>query len=173
MIEQRLLNAFIKVESGGKGFDPKTGKLLIQFEPAWFKKISHNAPNGAWSANKIERQSEEWTAFNNAYSIDPDAAMCATSIGLPQIMGFHWKRLGYANVGAMWDDFKAGEPNQVAALSRFIETDARLLRAFNAKDWHTIASIYNGASYEAQAKRLNITPYNIQLKNAYEASGNV
>ncbi len=169
MIEPRLLKAFIKVESGGKGFDSATGKILIQFEPAWFKKMASFAPSGAWSVNGVERQAKEWEAFNNAFAIDREAAMKATSIGLPQIMGFHWKRLGYANVRAMWDDFKVSEENQIKALEKFITTDARLLKAFQEKDWHMMAYIYNGSGYAAQAHRLGIVPYNVQLQKAYEA----
>lgn len=169
LIEPKLLKAFIKVESGGKGFDSKTGKLLIQFEPAWFKKMATYAPTGAWSVNGVERQAKEWEAFNNAFAIDREAAMKSTSIGLPQIMGFHWKRLGYKNVGAMWDDFKVSEENQIKALEKFIQTDPRLLKAFEQKDWHMMAFIYNGSGYAAQAHRLGIVPYNIQLQKAYEA----
>ena len=168
-IEPRLLQAFIKVESGGKGFDSATGKILIQFEPAWFRKMANFAPTGAWSVNGVERQAKEWAAFNNAFAIDREAAMKSTSIGLPQIMGFHWKRLGYANVGAMWDDFKVSEENQIKALEKFIMTDPRLLKAFEEKDWHMMAYIYNGSGYAAQAHRLGIVPYNIQLQKAYEA----
>lgn len=169
MIEPKLLQAFIKVESGGKGFDSKTGKILIQFEPAWFKKMASYAPTGAWSVNGVDRQAKEWEAFNNAFAIDREAAMKSTSIGLPQIMGFHWKRLGYSNVGAMWDDFKVSEENQIKALEKFIQTDPRLLKAFEQKDWHMMAYIYNGSGYAAQAHRLGIVPYNIQLQKAYEA----
>lgn len=167
MIDPKLLKAFIKVESGGRGFDATTAKIIIQFEPAWFKKMVPYAPSGKWSLNGVERQAAEWEAFNSAFKINPDAAMQSTSIGLPQIMGFHYKRLGYINVGAMWDDFKISEANQVKALERFIETDAELLKAFDDKNWERIASIYNGSGYLAQAKRLGIVPYNEQLKNAY------
>jgi hypothetical protein len=166
-IEPAALNAFIAVESGGRGFCPSTGKIMIQFEPHWFKRQSPYTPSGKWSLNGIERQSKEWAAFNNAFSLDPGAAMQSTSIGLPQIMGFHWERIGYPNVGAMWDDFKSGELNQIKALIKFIETDRRLLKALLEKDWHTVAFVYNGAGYAAQAHRLGIKPYNEQMKAAY------
>ena len=35
-IEPAMFLAFIEVESGGKGFDDATGKIIIQFEPVWF-----------------------------------------------------------------------------------------------------------------------------------------
>jgi hypothetical protein len=168
-IEPAALIAFISVESGGRGFCPSTGKIMIQFEPHWFKRKAPYAPSGKWSLNGIERQSKEWEAFNSAFALNPDAAMKATSIGLPQIMGFHWERLGYANVGAMWDDFKVGELNQIKALIKFIETDARLLKAILEKDWHMVAMAYNGVGYAAQAHRLGIKPYNEQMKIAHAA----
>lgn len=171
-IDINVLKAIIEVETGGKGFSD-TGKIIIQFEPAWFKKKAPFAPSGAWSVNKIDVQSKEWEAFNNAFSINPTAAMESTSIGLPQIMGFHWSRLGYKSVGAMWDDFKTGLKAQVKALVMFLETDSRLIKAVNEKDWHIVASIYNGSGYAEMAKRIGREPYNISLEKAYNKySGN-
>lgn len=162
------LKAFIEVESGGRGFDQQTGKILIQFEPHWFRRKEPYAPSGAWSLNKVDVQSKEWPAFNNAFKISPNSAMESTSIGLPQIMGFHWKRLGYPSVGAMWDDFKLGEYQQVLALVRFIKTDARLYKALKSRDWHTVATIYNGAKYKEMAKKWGREPYDISLRKAHE-----
>jgi hypothetical protein len=166
--EIEMLEAFIEVESGGKGFDSKTGKILIQFEPAWFKRKVPYAPSGKWSVNKVDVQSKEWEAFNDAFKIDPNGAMESTSIGLPQIMGFHWKKLGYSSVGTMWDDFKVSETNQIKALVKFIDTDKMLLKAMKEKDWHKIASIYNGSGYKELAERLGREPYDISLRKAYE-----
>lgn len=167
-IELAMLQSFISVESGGRGFDQSTGKILIQFEPRWFKKKAPYAPSGNWSVNKVDVQSKEWLAFNEAFRINPEAAMKSTSIGLPQIMGFHWKRLGYDSVGAMWDDFKESTQNQIAALIVFIETDRRLKQAMLDKDWHKVAMFYNGAGYAALAHKLGREPYNISLQKAYE-----
>lgn len=163
-LDANLLEAFIQVESGGKGFDEKTGKIKIQFEP---KKFFDRT--GVQVDNKIDVQSKEWLAFNHAFEINPVAAMESTSIGLPQIMGFHWKRLGYDSVNAMWDDFKYGLVNQICALIRFIETDKNLLKAFKEKDYHKMAWYYNGSSYALQAHRLGIKPYNENIKAAYES----
>ena len=70
-IEPAALLAFISVETGGQGFDKKTGKILIQFEPAWSKRQEPYAPSGFWSLNKVERQEKEWAAFNDAWKINP------------------------------------------------------------------------------------------------------
>lgn len=159
-----VLMAIVKVETPGYGFDSKTGKLLIQFEPSWFKKKAPFAPSGKWSVNKVDVQAKEWIAFNDAFAKSPNAAMESTSIGLPQIMGFHFQRLGYSNVGAMWDDFKRGEYQQLCALVRFILSDPTLLRAVKNRDWYRIAYIYNGANFVAMAKKWGRERYDLSLE---------
>jgi len=160
-IEPAMFLAFIDVESGGKGFDDA-------FEPSWFRKKVAYAPSGAWSVNKVDVQSKEWVAFNDAFKINPNAAMESTSIGLPQIMGFHWKLLGYKSVGEMWDDFKRGEYQQVLALARYIKANPKLYSAIKRKDWHMIAYLYNGSQYKKMAKKWGREPYNISLEKAYK-----
>lgn len=163
----RVIAAFIEVETGGKGFN-SDGKIMIQFEPSWFKRYVPNAPAGVWSTNKVDVQSKEWEAFNNAFAINKEAAMLSTSIGLGQIMGFHYKRLGYKTVGEMWDDAKKGIDRQIWQICEFIRTDNKLKDAIKRKDWHMIATIYNGANYLQLAKKLGREPYNISLEKAYK-----
>lgn len=159
-----VLMAIVKVETPGVGFDSKTGKLLIQFEPSWFRKKAPFAPSGKWSVNKVEVQAKEWIAFNDAFAKNQESAMESTSIGLPQIMGFHWKRLSYSSVGAMWDDFKRGEYQQILALGRFIMTDKALTRAVKLRDWYVIASIYNGKNFVSMAKKWKRERYDVSLE---------
>ena len=166
--EDAALASFIETETGGKGFDKTTGKIIIQFEPAWFRKKAPYAPSGAWSVNKVDVQSKEWIAFNDAFSKNKNGAMESTSIGLGQIMGFHYKRLGFKTVGEMWDDAKVSLENQVRQICKFIQTDKNLLKAIKNKDWNTIASIYNGSGYLELAKKLGREPYNITMAKNYK-----
>ena len=159
--------AFISVETGGLGFDSKTGKIIIQFEPAWFRKKTPFAPSGLWSVNKVDIQSKEWEAFNNAFSINPDSAMQSTSIGLGQIMGFHYARLGYKTVGEMWDDAKKGLDRQIWQICKFIATDIKLQSALKAKDWDGVATIYNGSGYKDLAAKYGREPYDISMEKAF------
>lgn len=143
------------VESSGEGFDPMTGKIKIQFEPAWFKKFTKLLiPNG------VESQAKEWQAFNKAYAKNPDKAMQSTSIGRMQVLGLHYKRLGFSSVDAMWEFAKKSEVNQLWLGLKYIATDARLYRAVKAEDFKTIAYLYNGATYW-------IKGYDKKLKNAF------
>ena len=169
-LEYAALKAFIEVESGGSGFDSKTGKILIQFEPVWFKRKAPYAPSGLWSVNKVDVQSKEWAAFNEAFRLNPNAAMEATSIGLAQIMGFHYKIMGYKTVGEMWDYAKQGEYQQVEQLCVFLKNylGGRILWHLQARDWHNVAFYYNGAGYMTIAKKYGREPYNISMEKAYK-----
>lgn len=150
--EFAALNAIIQVESGGIGFASDTGKIIIQFEPAWFKRKNtdwaKDTQHTVWQANKVGKQSEEWKAFNDAYAEDANAAMESTSIGLMQVMGFHYSELGFKTVGAMWDFAKESEANQVQLAIAFIKTNSKLDAALKNKDWATFAYYYNGAGYK-------------------------
>lgn len=141
------INAVKEVESGGKGFDEATGKILIQFEPVWFKRKSPYTPSGKWSLNKVERQAKEWEAFNDAFSKNPDAAMESTSIGIMQVMGFHWKLLGFKSVGEMWDYAKESEYNQMRLSLLFIKSNKKMFNALVNGVWKVVAYYYNGEKY--------------------------
>jgi len=160
--------AFIEVETGGLGFNTSTGKIIIQFEPSWFKKQAPYAPSGLWSVNKVDVQSQEWLAFNDAFSDDPEAAMKSTSIGLGQIMGFHYETLGYNSVDEMWDDAKLGIDRQIWQICKFIFSNTSLLFAIKDKDWDKVARIYNGSKYKELAIKYNRTPYDISMKQQYD-----
>lgn len=135
-----------EVESSGLGFDPKTGKIIIQFEPHYFKRISRLI-SGIWTQNKVERQAKEWQAFNDAFAKNPKAAMESTSIGRMQVMGEHWKRLGFKSVNQMWDFAKDSEANQLWLGLKFIETDKRLFEAVRVWNTKKVAYYYNGKNY--------------------------
>jgi len=137
----------VKVESGGIGFDKATGKIIIQFEPSWFKRKSPYTPSGKWSLNKVERQVEEWKAFSDAFSKNANAAMESTSVGLMQVMGFHYKLLGFKTVGEMWDFAKKSEANQLNLGMRFIKSNLKMYKAAQTGDWETFAYYYNGEQW--------------------------
>jgi len=165
--EWEAIQSFLNVETGGFGFSPATGKIIIQFEPVWFRRKQPFAPSGKWSVNKVDVQTKEWEAFNNAFSINKDSAMESTSIGIGQVMGGHWKRLGYTSAGAMWDDAKKGIESQIWQVCQFIKTDIKLQSCIKAHDWDGVATIYNGTGFRYMAKKYNRTPYDVSMKIEY------
>lgn len=142
------VKAVVDVESGGIGFASDTGKIIIQFEPSWFKRKSPYTPSGKWSQNGVERQSKEWEAFNDAFKKNPNAAMQSTSIGLMQVMGFHYSLLGFKTVGAMWDFAKVSEKNQLELGLKFIKSNSKMYNALKKHDFATFAYYYNGEQYK-------------------------
>lgn len=165
-LEYASVMAFIEVESSGEGFG-KDGRLLIQFEPIWFRRNEPFAPSGRWSANGVERQNEEWKAFEDASKISVDSAMKSTSIGLGQILGLHYERLGYSTVADMWKDAERGIAEQVKQLVMFLITDKNLLRAIKDRDWTRVATIYNGTKFREIAIKYKRVPYDTAMENAY------
>jgi hypothetical protein len=149
-IPQDNIRKVLAVESGGQGFDKTTGKIIIQFEPSWFKRLFFKWRDniGVWATNGVEKQPKEWEAFNNAFSKNPTGAMESTSIGSLQIMGFHWKKLGFSSVGTMWEYAKKSEANQLRLGLMFIKTNAKMYKALQISDWDTFAYFYNGAQYK-------------------------
>jgi len=155
------IKTVVAVESGGKGFDEATGKLIIQFEPSWFKRNAPYTPSGKWSLNKVEKQAREWECFNDAFSKNPEAAMESTSVGVMQVMGFHWKKLGFKSVGAMWDYAKESEYNQIRLGLLFIRANKKMFQALKDHVWSVFAYYYNGENYEQ-------FQYDVKLAKAYK-----
>lgn len=151
--EYRVLKSIIQVESGQHGFDLVTGKIIIQFEPACFKRLHKNwamaTCRTTWQRNKVGRQAAEWIAFDDAFALNADAAMKSTSIGMMQLMGFHYAATGFKTVGELWDFAKESEHNQVLVTIKWIKTAPRLDLAIRNKDWQKIAYYYNGRNYRA------------------------
>jgi hypothetical protein len=186
--EPRAVRAIIQVETGGSGYDAKSGWLLIQFEPSWFRRqlstglllkieVARLARNDGtataeqqalisdWEitqANRVEGQLRERLAFDAACRIDAHAAKLSTSWGLPQMMGFNHKVCGYATVEEMVESFRVSEANQLAAMLKFIGANAKMKHALQAKDWAVLAYYYNGAGY----KQFN---YDRRLAAAYDS----
>ncbi len=104
---------------------------------------------------------DEYSKLRRARLISDSAALSAASWGLFQIMGFHWKRLGYTSVQAFADAMNAGEHEQLEAFVTFIVTDKRLHNALKSRDWNDFARIYNGRNYHVNA-------YSKRLASAYK-----
>lgn len=90
----------------------------------------------------------EHNRLAKARRIDKDIGLESASWGMFQIMGYHWKKLGYKSAVDFVLTLSTGEPAQLEAFCRFIENDKRLLNAIRAKDWELFALVYNGLEYK-------------------------
>lgn len=105
----------------------------------------------------------EWDDLVKARSINDTVGLLSASYGLFQVMGFHWKILGYASVQAMVEDYRQGERNQLLSFCNFILANPNLLTAIRTRNWAALAKGYNGADY-AKNK------YDIKLADAYSVA---
>jgi hypothetical protein len=149
-VEVAAVKAIAEVESSGQGF--RDGLPIIRLEAHWFGKLTGYQFNDshphiscrAWTpALAARNQSEAWVQFDEAASLDEGAAIQSTSWGAFQIMGFHWRALGYDSPQSMREAMGT-DAGQLDAFVRFVTADAVLVDAARRKDWHAFAARYNG-----------------------------
>ena len=166
--------AVSSVESAGTGF--LAGRPRILFErhifqrqlakagltAAEIKSHQHTHPNliskhpGGYQGGNLE-----WQRLDAAKRIHSGAAQESASWGLYQIMGFHWKHLGYVSINDFVERMRQGEAQHLDAFVRFIKADKGLLKALQGRKWAEFARRYNGPAY---AQNL----YDVKMARAFE-----
>lgn len=181
------LKAVVDVECRGNGFVRHRGTLVpvILFEAHWFYKLSgpHPASRVAphlssprWNRRLYNRagrpvrsgEDRQHVRLEEAVALDDhfgasgavrDAALMSCSWGIGQVMGFHWRALGYDSLQAFVNAMYVDEGSQLDAMARFIIRN-RLADELRRLDWHGFARGYNGSGY-----RLN--RYHTKLARAH------
>lgn len=170
-IDQAVIRAIAEVESAGSGF-MTDGRPRILFERHWMRRLLEG--KGVDVTKYGEHLSDiinstpggyvggagEWDRLERAMAINRPIAIQSASWGKFQIMGFHWKRLGYSNVEEFHSCMCRNEGEHLLALTRFIKTDDSLRRAVQELDWKKVAWIYNGPNY-------SINSYDTKLEESY------
>lgn len=161
------IKAVAEVESAGNGFmQPGIPKVL--YERHWMYRFLTNEKyrqqygvsppaNPRMFSNTLLVSKQpggykggtfEWKRFQAAAKeIDKNAAICSTSFGRFQLMGFHWKRLGYGSPVEFFNAMCESESKQLEAFVRFITSDKKLHNALKQQSWTEFAKIYNGPAY--------------------------
>ena len=182
-VEVRTLAALIEVEAAGEGLSE--GRPIIRLEvhklwldvpkPARAKVDARFRVLGPrpWEGHRFlsgdrwvelhrpgrAGQDREWEALDVAKGIDEEAAIGATSWGAGQLLGEHWRALGYDS-SAAFVDAQHDEGEQLRAMARFLEAIADAGAALKDKDWREVARRYNGPGQVAW--------YAARLEAAYE-----
>ena len=103
----------------------------------------------------------EHRRLNLAKKLDATCAIASTSWGRFQIMGWHWRRLGYSSAAAFADAMAESEAYQLNAFILFIKSDPVLYQALKTQNWVAFARGYNGLAYKKNQ-------YDLKLENAYK-----
>lgn len=160
-LEPAALLAIAEVEAGGRAFALIGGKEepLIRFEGHYFDRLLGDAkravarkkglasPNAGAVKNPAS-QAARWRVLEDAIAIDRPAALQSVSWGIGQVMGSHWKALGYNSVEALVAEARSGAGGQVRLMLRFLETNG-LVDIIRAHDWAAFARAYNGPRYNS------------------------
>lgn len=166
IIDPTVAAAIIHIESGGQFFGPG-GRLLIRFENHLFNRETGDTYRSlfdqgspAWTGHRWRRnhdeawrpqhnnQQEEWDAFEFASTLNRNAALRSISMGAPQILGSHYRRIGYLSPEHMFRAFaerQTGAASQMVGFTNFALSSPRLMQAIRDKDFLTVATIYNGS----------------------------
>lgn len=142
------------------------GRPPILFEAHWFAKLTDGRFNDShpaisspvWNRSLYRGGGAEYVRLEEAKALDESAALQSASWGAFQIMGFHFRRLGYATPQEFVQDMQTTS-GQLAAFVRFIEADPRLKRAIREKDWQSFETTYNGGGFNGA--------YAVKIEAAY------
>ncbi len=165
-VEPAAVYAVSKVESGGRtGFDEK-GRPKILFEARWFHKFTSGKYDKShphlsqltWAGAKKYYGNDQWTRLNEAFALDPEAALKSASWGKFQVMGFNHN--GFDDVRKFCDAMFVSESEHLGTFLAFCK-DNNLVRYLKSKEWAKFAQGYNGDEYKANK-------YDEKLKQAYD-----
>jgi len=172
-IEIAALRAVIEVECKGSGFN-SDGTPVILFERHVFRQrliankcdldlalAMRERPDLCnKSAGGYGLYSAQHGRLNAAAQYHRDSALESASWGIGQVMGYHWKALGYPTLQNFINAMYRDEASQLDAMCRFINAN-NLVNALKNKDWKAFARGYNGAAYAKNS-------YDVKLGNAYK-----
>ncbi|UZO81748.1 N-acetylmuramidase family protein [Aquimarina sp. ERC-38] len=182
-LELAMVKAVNEVESRGKGF-LLYGRPVILFEGhVFWRELEKRGVNPAqyvsqhtadvlyktWKRTHYRGGAGEYDRLEKASGISDlpvfhDAAYCSSSWGAFQIMGFHYKHLGYASVDHFVSEMYQHEREHLKAFGKFIEKTSfkgkKLINWIKEKNWARFAEGYNGPGYKKNK-------YDLKLKNAY------
>jgi hypothetical protein len=146
------IRAVIEVESRGGFLPDKRPKIL--FERHYFHKLT----SGKFTAHHPDISWPEWGGYglgganqydrlHRAIALDRAAALQSASWGNFQVMGSHWKSLGFASVEDFVSAMVSGAPAHLDIFVKYVKKnglDDELIR----RDWDSFARQYNGPKYK-------------------------
>ncbi|WP_353172488.1 N-acetylmuramidase family protein [Acinetobacter rudis] len=170
------LRAVIEVECKGSGFNSDQTPVILFERHVFRQRLIAN--NKAKAAEKAMRErpdlcnkaaggyglySAQHGRLNAATQYHRDSALESASWGLGQVMGYHWKSLGYPSLQIFINAMYRDEASQLDAMCRYIKVN-NLVKALQNKDWKAFARGYNGPAYAKNQ-------YDVKLANAYKKWG--
>lgn len=149
------VRAVAAIESAGDGF-LEDGRPKLLFEAHIFSRLTGHR----FDASRPEISSPTWNRalyvggegehirLAQAVEIDREAALQSCSWGKFQLMGFNYKRCGFALLQDFINAMYRSEGAQLTAFCQFVKSMG-LDDELRARDWTAFARGYNGAGFLA------------------------
>ncbi|WP_353174194.1 N-acetylmuramidase family protein [Acinetobacter rudis] len=175
-ISVAAIRAVIEVECKGSGFNSDQTPVILFERHVFRQRLIAN--HKVQIAEKAMRErpdlcnktaggyglySAQHGRLNAATQYHRDSALESASWGLGQVMGYHWKSLGYPNLQNFINAMYRDEASQLDAMCHYIKVN-NLVKALQNKDWKAFARGYNGPAYAKNS-------YDTKLGNAYKKWG--
>lgn len=165
--EWEAVAAVAEVESGPLGGFAADGRLIILFERHLFSRktnsqfdASHPTISNRTPGGYPRSQADRWAQLEQAYALDPEAALQSASYGRFQVLGQNYPNLGMANAHDYVAKLAKSERDQLEAFEGFVRANG-LVDELQRKDWAGFASRYNGPGYAANQ-------YDTKMAQAYQ-----
>ena len=182
-IDSHVLAAVAIVESAGRALAAVNGKPepVIRFEGHYFdrrlggkqKAAARAAGLSSPLAGSVKNpasQTARWALLERAAAINREAAYESTSFGVGQVMGAHWKWLGYENVEDLVSEARSGLAGQIRLMERFIAKSG-LADALRRQDWTAFARGYNGPGFARNGYDRKLEQTVARLKRHFNSGG--
>ncbi|MFC4255374.1 DUF3380 domain-containing protein [Altererythrobacter xixiisoli] len=171
----RQIGAVAQVEGGGSGWD-RSGLLACLYERHYLWRrvktwalwsgarqayLSNPTPGGYTTDVNDNGMNDSWEKLADATALfGVEAALECASFGKFQIMGAHWKALGYSSALDFVWQLSRNEAAHYDAFGRYLEVNRLLpaLRAINGdpENARPLARGYNGTGYEKGGYHIKI-----------------
>lgn len=177
-IDLAVVKAVNSVESSGRGFtiDGRT-KILFEghifwkqlqarnIDPQPFVKNNEDVLHPKWTRKFYLGGKREYDRLNKAIAISKskdvtEAAYASASYGLFQIMGYHYRSLGFDDIIAFVGTMRDSEGEQLKVFARFVRVN-NLVKFLKNRQWAEFALRYNGTDYK-------VNRYDEKLEKAYQ-----
>ena len=144
--------AVLTVETSGFGFLADRRPRIL-FERHIFSRRTdrkHDAKNPDIASLKPGGYlggAKEFDRLKKAAKLDEEEALKSASWGLPQVMGFNHRVVGFDSVQAMVEAMVESEDRHLEALAHFIMANPKCRIGISRHDWGTFAACYNGPDF--------------------------
>jgi len=191
-----VLASVLKAEALDTGFDKTLGKMIIRFhnqvfwdEWGWQHAEQYAKHFGFdhddrhlgqmvrfedlgekyWTPHH-QSQEQEWKVVLFAQHLSNEDAIKATSMGICQVMGLHYKEAGYSKPQEMFRDLSSSIKAQIDAFFDLAKSHDESKQALQQSNYAWFARVYNGEE-KMNAKSAEMNDAAVTLKRLLDAKG--